>query len=70
MYLENGLHFFLCYEERKTNKDELKHRIWTNEQNSDNIVPMYMTFLQEKLNALNANIKINDIEGYKLEKMM
>lgn len=22
MYLENGLHFFLCYEERKTNKDE------------------------------------------------
>ena len=51
-------------------KDELKQRIWTNEQNSDNIVQMYMTFLQEKFNALNANIKINDIDGYKLEKMI
>ena len=29
-----------------------------------------MTFLQEKFKALNSNIKINDIDGYKLEKMI
>ena len=64
------IELFIKNPERKISKDELKQRIWTNEQNSDNIVPMYMTFLQEKFNALNANIKINDIEGYKLEKMI
>ena len=64
------IEFFIKNPERKISKDELKKRIWTNEQNSDNIVPMYMIFLQEKFNALNANIKINDIDGYKLEKMI
>ena len=64
------IELFIKNPERKISKDELKQRIWTNEQNSDNIVPMYMTFLQEKFNALNANIKINDIDGYKLEKMI
>lgn len=64
------IEFFIKNPERKISKDELKQRIWTNEQNSDNIVSMYMTFLQEKFNALNPNIKINDIDGYKLEKMI
>lgn len=64
------IEFFIKNPERKISKDELKQRIWTNEQNSDNIVPMYMTFLQEKFYALSANIKINDIDGYKLEKMI
>lgn len=61
------IEFFIKNPEGKISKDELKQRIWTNEQNSDNIVPMYMIFLQEKFNVLSANIKINDIDGYKLE---
>lgn len=63
------IEYFIKNPERKISGDELKQRIWTNEQNSDNIVPMYMTFLQEKFNALNANIKISNIDGYKLEKL-
>ncbi len=66
----NIIELFIKNPERKISGDELKQRIWTNEQNSDNIVPMYMTFLQEKFNALDANIIINDIDGYKLEKMI
>ena len=62
------IELFIKNPERKISKDELKQRIWTNEQNFDNIVPMYITFLQEKFKALDANIKINDMDGYKLEK--
>lgn len=64
------LEYFLKNPERKISQDELKKRIWTKEQNSDNIVVMYMTYLQEKFNALNADIKINNIDGYKLEKLI
>ena len=63
------IEFFIKNPERKISKDELRQRIWTNEKKSENIVQMYMTYLQEKFNALNANIKISDIDGYKLEKL-
>lgn len=53
--------------ERKISEDELKHRIWTNENNCDNIVPMYITYLQEKFVALNADVKISNLNGYRLE---
>ena len=61
--------FFIKNPERKISEDEIKQRIWATDINSDNIVPMYMTYLQEKFNALNANIKINDADGYMLEKI-
>ena len=64
------IEIFIKNPERKINEDELKQRIWTNEQNSDNIVPMYMAYLQEKFNALNANIRINDLDGYSIEKLI
>lgn len=63
------IEFFIKNPERKISEDELKKRIWTNEENTDKIVPMYMTYLQEKFIALNANVKINDINGYNLEKL-
>ena len=63
------IELFIKNPERTISKNELKQRIWTNEQNSDNIVPMYMKYLQEKFNVLNANLVINDINGYKLEKL-
>ena len=56
--------------ERKISEYELKQRIWTKESNSDNIIPIYMAYLQDKFRALNANIKINDLNGYKLEKLI
>ncbi len=64
------IEFFIKNPERKISEDELKQRIWTSENNSDNIVPMYITYLQEKFTALNANVKINDINGYSLEKLV
>jgi len=63
------IEFFIKNPERRVSQEELKQRVWTNEQNVDNIVPMYMIYLQEKFNALNANIKIDDIDGYKIEKL-
>ena len=64
------MEFFIKNPERKISEDELKQRIWTNNQNSDNIVPMYMTYLKEKFIALNANVKINNNNGYNLEKIL
>lgn len=61
--------FFIKNSERKISEEELKQRIWTNKENSDKIVPMYIAYLQEKFIALNANIKINDVNGYNLEKL-
>ena len=64
------MEFFIKNPERKISEDELKQRIWTSEANCDNIVPMYITFLQEKFTALNANVQINDKNGYSLEKLI
>ena len=64
------IELFIKNSERKITEDELKQRIWTNDNNCDNIVPMYITYLQEKFIALNANIRINEINGYKLEKLI
>ena len=64
------IEFFVKNPDRKISQDEFKQRIWTNEQKSDSIIPMYMTYLQEKFIALNANVKINYIDGYKIERLM
>ena len=50
-------------------KKELINRFWKESKNSDSAVQMYISFLQEKLEALNANIKINEKNGYILEKV-
>ena len=64
------IEFFIKNPERKISEGELKQRIWTNENNDDNIVPMYITYLQQKFTALNADVKIDDINGYSLEKLL
>ena len=61
------IELFIKNPERKISEDELKQRIWTSENKCDNVVPMYITYLQEKFMALNANVKINDINGNSLE---
>ena len=64
------MEFFIKNPERKISEDELKQRIWTSENNCNNVVPMYITYLQEKFTALNANVRIDDINGYSLEKLV
>lgn len=64
------MEFFIKNPERKISEDELKQRIWTEENNNENIVPMYITYLQEKFVALNADVKINYINGYSIDKIM
>ena len=64
------MEFFIKNPERKISEDELKQRIWTSENNCNNVVPMYITYLQEKFAALNANVRIDDINGYSLEKLV
>ena len=56
-------------QERNISKKELKNRIWVNEKNDDNIVTMYISYLQEKFSALGANMKISYKNGYVLEKL-
>ena len=57
-------------QERNITKKELKKRIRVKENKDENIVTMYVTYLQEKFSALGANIKINDKNGYVLEKIV
>lgn len=62
--------FLVKNQERNISKKELKKRIWFKERNNENIVPMYISYLQEKFSALGANVTINDKNGYILEKLL
>lgn len=48
---------------------EIKQKVWSNEKKNENIVTMYITYLQEKFLALGANIRINENNGYVLESI-
>ncbi len=61
------LELFLKNPETKISEAELQEIIWENKKVNDGIVPMYISYLNEKFNALNANIRVNDVGGYKLE---
>ena len=63
------MEFLVKNQERNVSKKELIKRIWVKENNDDNIVTMYISYLQEKFSALGANIKISDKNGYVLEKL-
>lgn len=54
-------------QERPVNKNEISSRLWKEE--SDEQVTMYMSFLKDKLKALNADIKIDEKDGFMLEKI-
>ncbi len=64
------MEFLVKNQERNISKKELKKRIWVKEKNDENIVTMYISYLQEKFLALGANVKINDKNGYVLEKIV
>ena len=64
------MEFLVKNQERNITKKELKKRIWVKENKDENIVTIYIKYLQEKFLALGANIKINDKNGYVLEKIV
>ena len=64
------MEFLVKNQERNITKKKLKKHIWVKENKDENIVTMYIAYLQEKFLALGANIKINDKNGYVLEKIV
>ena len=48
-------------------KEEIAKRIWNGKDFEK--IPMYIEFLQEKLIALNANMRINVENGYRLDNI-
>ena len=56
-------------QDRNITEKELNKKIWVNEKAKANAVPMYISYLQEKFVALDANVKINDKNGYVIEKI-
>lgn len=61
------LDFLVKNQKNHVSKEEIGEKIW-NGENFEKI-PMYIEFLQEKLIALNANIRINENNGYRLDNI-
>lgn len=57
-------------QDRNISAKELNKKIWQNEKYKSNAVKMYISYLQEKFVALDANVKINDKNGYSIEPLL
>ena len=57
-------------QEKTLNEYELKKVIGVEDKDNHNIIPMYISFLQEKFNVLGANIVIDKENGYMLKKLL
>ena len=53
--------------ERKVTADELNKKIWEEDVKDESAIQIYISYLQEKFLALDANIMISDKNGYVLE---
>jgi len=73
LYLNNKecevMEILVNNQERNVSKKEIKQKVWSNKKKNENIVTMYITYLQEKFLALGANIRINENNGYVLESI-
>lgn len=56
--------------ERNISQEELLKKVWNAESNMENVVPMYVSYLENKFKALEANVTIDVTNGYKLEKCL
>ena len=54
-------------QERKITANELNKKIWQTDNDEETAVTMYMSYLQDKFSALEANVQINKENGYVLE---
>ncbi len=58
-------------QDRNITPNELSKKIWQTKDLQESAVNMYISYLQDKFTALDANIKINDKEdGFILEKLV
>ncbi len=62
------MEFLVKNQERVIEKQELNKKIWNDNTSDENVVGMYISYLQNKFMALGANIEIIDKNGYVLEK--
>lgn len=56
-------------QDRNITPNELSKKIWQSDELQESAVNMYISYLQNKFTALDANVKINDENGYVLEKL-
>lgn len=56
-------------QDRKISEKELNTKIWNTENSKESAVPMYISYLQEKFTALDANITINCKNGYAIKQI-
>ena len=61
--------FFNRIKSEKIGEKEIKNRIWGKDENIK-IVPMYISYLQNKFEALGANVQIVNNNGYALESIV
>lgn len=47
--------------------NDIKNRIWSKDAD-DQVVPLYISYLQKKFDALDASVSISNVDGYKLEE--
>ena len=56
-------------QDKGISKVELGNRVWQEEKYDEANVKMYISYLQDKFSALDANVKINDSNGFIIEKL-
>ena len=65
------IEFLIKNQEKKVASAELHKRIWQDEEADESIVPMYISYIQDKFSALDASVKINnENDEYKLENIL
>ena len=56
-------------QDRNITSNELSKKVWESDELQESAVNMYISYLQNKFTALDANVKINNKNGYVLEKI-
>ena len=55
---------------RNITPNEISKKVWQTEELQETAVNMYISYLQDKFSALDANVKINNNNGFMLEKIV
>ena len=61
------LEILIKNQQKVLSANELERIVWDSEEKASNGIPMYISYLQNKFSALDANVIINNKNGYKLE---
>lgn len=64
------MEFLIGNQERIIPTEDLKNKVWGESEEDYSVVEMYMSYLQNKFEALGANVKIIENNGYSLEKLL